>query len=1257
MRNTTKRLLSFFIVFLFIVSNLFGSQPLIGYAEDVNFVYISDIPYESGTTGWGSIGIDKSVDGNPLTLLGEDGQPKQYAKGLGVHANSEIVYNVEDYYFKYFEAYVGVDLENASGPRTVIFRVYKDDELVFDSGVMNANTPEKYIKVDIEGAKKVKLVVNDAGDNINGDHGDWCDAKFIFLPGAQYRLRSVLLKLDKQWLAVGENAKVEVIGERVNGQKIDFKEEGTVVLSSSNEDVLTVDNEGNITAKADGVARILCEATLDEITKQASALVVVGKGDETSSWFIESPDKNLKVLVFENEGVINYTVFFDGKVVIENSPIGIKTSFEDFTEGLVFKAREDEEINETYPMVSGNRSEYVNHANQTTLTFTKGEKEIDIVFRAYDDGMAFRYVIDGEGEYTVDSEASGFRIPAGSTACAMPYTANYEGYYSFYPIEQLKQNSVMPLLVKTADGIWMLLAEAELYSTYSGAMLMPGADRLLKVVFVPQQTNKGPVNISLPFKSPWRAAIIGTPEEIAESMMIENLNPPSKIEDTSWIKPGVTSWTWLNGDPTNDKDTYLKYIDFSAEMGWEYVLLDEGWQPRVSGQWSYAGMYDWMDEVLEYAESKGVGLIVWSLYWDVAPPDNIKRLEEWANLGIKGIKVDFFDDESQERLATYDAIIEEAARLHLLVNFHGSNKPSGQRRTWPHLLTREGVRGAEFKSPQADQNCIFPFTRNVVGPMDYTPVIRNYNSSRWLTQAHMAAQHVIYESGIQCFADKPETYRASKLYYFLKDFPAAWDDTKVLEGYPGQYITTARKSGDNWYIGAICNDARVAEIPLDFLDDGTTYYATIYKDTTSINDVDVELIEVTKSDVLSVPLNMRGGCAIKIQKTKPSVIESITLDHNEITIDEKQTFQLNATVAPEDAEFKLINWQSDNEEVAIVENGKVTGLKAGTATITAMSIDGIAKATCKVTVVKTPELAEHWTVVNDNPINRRISRDGKLIIRSEAGDLWGTNNQSPPKNLVLTTPSTNDFTITTKLDFSPTQIYQSAGLVVYVDVDNYFTVLRRYHTGLGGNVIGLMNEVNGRATEQAVPDTISGPVYLKIVKSGQNLTSYYSVDNENWVQIGSTQTNSAIYNSPNVKVGVIAQNGGGSTAENIEAAFEDFTFNGEIIPFAAPLKEKSFIIEAFDLDRTAGIKAAANIVPTEEDHEGEEVVLFQLMKDTTPISIVAAGKDIISAEKFIAHFNVEDYEDLAYKVKVFVFDRFDSDVSAPVNLAEPVELQ
>lgn len=583
---------------------------------------------------------------------------------------------------------------------------------------------------------------------------------------------------------------------------------------------------------------------------------------------VTSPDGNITLTLSADNGQITYDVTSGGQTVMQGSRLGITFENTDFSEGVTLASRQDSEINETYPMISGKAAVYTNHANEAVFTFEKYGDTLDLYARVYNDGVAFRY---GYGRDTrALGEATSFHFPHNVTSWMMEYERCYEQFYLPDTLESANGGTYgMPMTVELSGGKYAMITEANLDSSYTGSVLYMD-NGTPRVAFEPKQTE--PVNIAAPFLSPWRAVVIGDLNTIVTTQMIENLNEPCQISDTSWIKPGISAWTWFNGDPTNDPETYKRYIDFAAEMGWQYVLLDEGWQPLKSnenGRKSYEGTEWWAQEVIDYASERGIGLIVWAPYWDLDTAEKRNRLNEWAAMGIKGVKVDFFDNETQEMLKLYDEITRQTAQLHLLVNYHGCNKPTGERRTWPHLLTREGVYGTEhFMSgegwgPTAQHNCTLPFTRNAVGPMDYTPAITNYNGKNFFSAGQKAALPIIFESGIQCLSDKPDNYRQSPLYLLFKNFPASWDETRLLSGKIGESVVMLRRKGSDYYIG-VTGLGEAEDITVDFLASDRPYHMTIYRDGDSDTDIKVENEIVRNGDIITIPELPNGGAAIKI---------------------------------------------------------------------------------------------------------------------------------------------------------------------------------------------------------------------------------------------------------------------------------------------------------------------------------------------------------------------------------------------------------
>lgn len=308
-------------------------------------------------------------------------------------------------------------------------------------------------------------------------------------------------------------------------------------------------------------------------------------------------------------------------------------------------------------------------------------------------------------------------------------------------------------------------------------------------------------------------------------------------------------------------------------MGWEYSLVDGGWDREESTVN--------VPELVRYAEAKGVGIWLWSHFRRLKEEEECRsRMALWASWGVKGVKVDFFDSDAQERIQVYDMIARVAMENKLMINYHGSTKPSGEQRRWPHVMTREGIFGAEYwknewnEGPNAAHNCTVPFTRNVVGSMDYTPV--TFSKLTRTGHCHQMALAVIFESAVQHFADSMEAYRESAGKPFLKQVPAAWDQTVLLEGYPGRYVTMARRSGEDWFVGAICAaGGRTVHVSLDFLESGVAYQAEIYEEVFGELDhyrfrhsteITVRTEMVTKQDTLHLPLRVNGGSVIRLTK-------------------------------------------------------------------------------------------------------------------------------------------------------------------------------------------------------------------------------------------------------------------------------------------------------------------------------------------------------------------------------------------------------
>jgi alpha-glucosidase len=587
------------------------------------------------------------------------------------------------------------------------------------------------------------------------------------------------------------------------------------------------------------------------------ALAAPGAGPLLQTGYtVASPNGAISVVVTHNtaNGTLSYRATRNGVAVIDSSTLGINTSVADFTSGVAFVARSDSAINESYSLPGRKKTTYTNRANEMVLRFSKSGQELQLVVRAYDEGMAYRYRILGSGTLSVNTESSAFNLPDAASGWAQNFVVTYENRQT----ARANFNSGsygMPVLTRNGND-WMLLAESDIGGNYYAAHLDGSAGNVLRLV--PPAT--ATVSAARPFNSPWRMAVIGGLNTIVESTMVENLSTPSQIADTSWIKPGRSAWSWRAGGNQGDYNTAVQYVDAAAAMGWEFYLCDEGWQAS------------WVPTLVNYARPKGVGIILWAHHRDVDTEAEARaKFSQWASWGVVGAKLDFFENDSQFTMQTYEMIARVAAEYKLNVNFHGATKPNGLHRKWPNILAQEGVSGGEQGGQPAAYNITLLFTRNAVGPMDYTPVIYATAGGN-NTYAHQTALAVMYTSYTQHYAEHWAGYRDSVARDFLRAVPTIWDETRLLEGMPDQYATMARRRGSEWYIGSLVGSglARTASIPLSFLSAGVTYTAQIYRDGASDNEIVYQTQSVNSGTVLSIPLRVNGGLAIRISTNAPS---------------------------------------------------------------------------------------------------------------------------------------------------------------------------------------------------------------------------------------------------------------------------------------------------------------------------------------------------------------------------------------------------
>ncbi len=589
-------------------------------------------------------------------------------------------------------------------------------------------------------------------------------------------------------------------------------------------------------------------------------------------WTLTSPNDSVAITVkqavisslFPNQTDCYYQVSVGDSLVLDWSPLGIITSNQNFVSGLTFVSQTDSVIHEQYSLPSGKRSVYTNNANQTTLLFKNANNsQVAMVFRAYNDAVAFRYELIGNGNATITGEQSGFNVATGSAGWVQNFSGYYEATYDPGTVgtSYKSEDMAFPALFHAPNGSWVLLSEAAVYGDYcaSHLSLLANAANVFMVKF-PQASLSG----TLPWTTPWRVAMVGaTLAPIVESSVTEDLNPPNEITDMSWIKSGRAAWSWLS-QGTGDLSLQQTYLNFAHQTGWEYNLTDDGFNQSQ------------MPQLMQTANQDSVGDELWYNYSAVntqAKEDAIfSQAQTW---GVKSLKIDFIGSDNQATMQWYDMTALNLIKYKLMGTLHGATVPRGQRRRWPNLMTWEAVKGDEYYGrgfPGPGHNCTLPFTRNVIGPMDVTPVLfttgmltNGVPSERTTTDAHELALSVIFESGIQHFADNPASYQASVGYPFLKTVPSAWDDIHFLSGNPGQSVVLARRKGNDWYVAGISAvAAHTISVPLDFIKPGT-YSVDLYRDSAGTARTMVkQTLSIQSSTPLSIAVNTDGGFAFKI---------------------------------------------------------------------------------------------------------------------------------------------------------------------------------------------------------------------------------------------------------------------------------------------------------------------------------------------------------------------------------------------------------
>jgi len=617
--------------------------------------------------------------------------------------------------------------------------------------------------------------------------------------------------------------------------------------------------------------------------------------------------------------VLEYAVEFHGQRLMDSTNLGIKIAGQpDLGPGMHLVSSKPESEDESYSIPVGKTSTVRNHYNGVRTEYQDASgRKLTIEIRAFDDGVAFRYIVPEQpsmAQIRIVNELTEFKFAKDAVTYPLvleSYRSSYEDEYQVRNVNGLHRDWIIaaPYLANVPATGWVAITEANI-DNYAGMYLRKmGVQRnfAVRADLAPHVDSEGKtdtsyaVETSAPFSSSWRVLMIGDePGKLIESNMILNLNPPSKIADTSWIKPGKAAWDWWSGEAAPSVSfktgmntaTMKHYIDFSSASGFAYMMIDAGWAkaPERKSADDYSALADItqvdssinMPELVRYAKEKNVKLWLWShwtsvdKYMDQAFP----LFEKW---GIAGVKIDFMDRDDQWMVNWYRRVADLAAQHHLMIDFHGAFKPDGLRRMYPNVMTREGVMGKEYLkwsarvSPQ--HNATLPFTRMLAGPMDYTPgafgnanlktfVARQFMPMGLGTRAQELALFVVFESPFEMVSDYPEHYAGQKEFEFIKRVPTTWDEVHAIGGQPAEWISLARRSGKDWYIGTLTNwDERTIKAPLSFLGEGK-YVAEIYADAPDAGEeptyTTLTTQPVDRNTVLEIRMVSGGGNAVFI---------------------------------------------------------------------------------------------------------------------------------------------------------------------------------------------------------------------------------------------------------------------------------------------------------------------------------------------------------------------------------------------------------
>jgi hypothetical protein len=603
------------------------------------------------------------------------------------------------------------------------------------------------------------------------------------------------------------------------------------------------------------ITALTCAAASIALAPAAAAPAASAAGKPA---VLRSPDNHIAVTVRESGGKLTYAIARDGKPVLLASDLGLQLAGADLGNDLTVSATSAPRVVEDhYQMAVGKRKDITYRANEQTWSLQNArQQKIDIVFRVSNDGVAFRYIV-AEPSLPLKKlvqEHTTFALPAGAKAWLQPMSVAQTGWNNTNPSYEEHYQMEIPVGTKSpteagwvfpalfrSGATWLAISEANMDGTWQASRLAQdssgGKYSIGKPMPAEVFTNGGLLaEVEGTLASPWRLIALGSLATVTNSTLGTDLAAPAVAFDASRVKPGHASWSWgILKDDATVYEVQKQFIDYAADMKWDYTLIDADWDRKIG--------YEKIKQLSDYAAGKNVGLLLWynsSGDWNkteyspksqlLTHEQRVKEFKRIRDMGIKGVKIDFFGGDGQSMIAYYVDILRDAADAGLLVNFHGATLPRGWTRTWPNLMTAEAVRGFEFTSfEQVDEDkmpshaAMLPFARNLFDPMDFTPLVFGDipNIKRASSNGFELATSVLYLSGIQHFVEIPAGMATVPPYVkqFMQELPRSWDDSRLVDGYPGKYAVIARRSGDTWYIAGInaTNAEKTLTLDLSFV--------------------------------------------------------------------------------------------------------------------------------------------------------------------------------------------------------------------------------------------------------------------------------------------------------------------------------------------------------------------------------------------------------------------------------------------------------